>query len=142
MKLPDVNLLLYAVDSHSPFHDAASKWLEGCLSDNEPFVFSWHVLLSFLRISTNSRVFAGALKPDEAFDLIDAWLLQPSVSIVHPTDRHASILKGLIKDAGTAGNLVSDAHLAALAIEHGATLYSLDADFARFIGLKWRNPLK
>jgi toxin-antitoxin system PIN domain toxin len=142
MKLPDVNLLLYAVDEQSVFHASASKWLEDCLSESEPFVFSWQVLLSFLRLSTHARIFAHPLKPDEAFDVIDAWLAQPCVSIIQPTDRHLTILKGLIKTAGTAGNLVQDAHLATLAIEHGATLYSLDADFSRFKGLTWRNPLK
>lgn len=141
MKLTDVNLLLYAVDSSAPRHDAARTWLEERLSGSETFAFAWSVLLAFLRLSTNARVFAAPLGPGEALDVIDGWLAQPSTTIVHPTDRHPAVLRELLGPLGTAGNLTSDAHLAALAIEHGAELCSSDADFARFTGLRWQDPL-
>ena len=141
MKLADVNLLLYAVDESSPRHPAARRWLEAALSGPETFALSWTVLLAFLRLSTNPRVFDSPLEPDEALDLVDAWLAQPAVTIVHPTDRHASLLRELLVPLGAAGNLTADAHLAALAIEHGAELCSADADFSRFPRLRWLNPL-
>jgi toxin-antitoxin system PIN domain toxin len=95
-----------------------------------------------LRLSTRSAVFARPLTVDEAFDVVDAWLQQPCTTLVHPTDRHASALRGLLTPLSTAGNLTSDAHLAALAIEHGAELCSTDVDFTRFSGVRWVDPLK
>jgi len=140
VRLVDVNLLLYAVDESSPHHDRARDWLEAVLSGTETVAFSWNVLLAFLRLSTRSPVFANPLTADEALHIIDGWLAQPTVVIVHPTDRHAALLRGLLKSVGTAGNLTTDAHLAALSIEHGATLCSADADFSRFDGLARHNP--
>ncbi|MDO8506743.1 MAG: type II toxin-antitoxin system VapC family toxin [Candidatus Limnocylindria bacterium] len=141
MKLTDVNLLLYAVDSSAPRHTAARRWLEAQLSGRETFAFAWTVLLAFLRLSTSPRVFDEPLSPIEAFDLIDGWLAQPNATIVHPTDRHAALLRELLAPLGAAGNLTSDAHLAALSIEHGAELCSSDADFSRFAGVRWSDPL-
>jgi hypothetical protein len=141
VKLTDVNLLLYAFDAAAPRHRAAKRWLEEQLSGTETFAFSWVVLLAFLRLSTNARVFEDPLEPAEAFDLIDGWLAQPCATVVHPTDRHAAVLRELLEPIGTAGNLTTDAHLAALAIEHGAELCSSDADFSRFPGLRWSDPL-
>lgn len=141
MKLTDVNLLLYAVDSAAPRHAAARRWLETELSGSETFAFSWSVLLAFLRLSTSSRVFESPLKVSEAFDLVDNWTAQPNTTVVHPTERHSALLHELLEPFGSAGNLVSDAHLAALSIEHGAELCSSDADFSRFSGVRWRNPL-
>lgn len=141
MKVADANLLLYAVDSSAPSHDRARSWLDGELSGGETIAFAWSVLLAFLRLSTNPRVFASPLSPADALDLVDGWLAQPSAAVVHPTERHAAVLRDLLVPLGTAGNLTSDAHLAALAIEHGAELHSADADFSRFRGLRWRNPL-
>jgi toxin-antitoxin system PIN domain toxin len=142
VKLLDVNLLLYAVDESSPFHVAARAWLEQSLSDAETVAFAWNVLLAFLRLSTRAGVFTHQLTPAQAFDLIDSWLAQPNVILVHPTDRHSLILRELLAPLGTAGNLTSDAHLAALTLEHGAELYSLDSDYSRFPAVRWINPLR
>jgi toxin-antitoxin system PIN domain toxin len=142
MKLLDVNLLLYAVDESSAFHTAARSWVEASLSGPETIAFDWSVVLAFLRLATRARIFAQPLTPTQALDLIDSWLAQPNVTVVHPTDRHSAILRELLEPLGTAGNLTSDAHLAALAIEHGAELCSLDNDFSRFPGLHWTNPLE
>lgn len=142
MKLLDLNLLLYAIDEGAPRHDRARPWLEEALSGTEQIGFAWIVLLGFLRISTNPAVFERPLDPTEALDYLDGWLAQPVATVIHPTERHASNLGELLTAVGTAGNLTSDAHLAALAIEHGAELCSSDTDFARFPGLRWRDPLK
>ena len=141
MKLPDANLLLYAYNQVAPQHDRARPWLESLLSGTESVGFAWTVLLAFVRISTRSRIFASPLNSAEAFDIIDAWLAQPCALVVHPTDRHSAILRGLLEPLGTAGNLTTDAHLAALAIEHGGEVCSADTDFVRFRGLRWINPL-
>ena len=141
MKLVDANVLLYALDEASPHHAVAKPWLERELSSPETFAFAWTVLLAFVRLSTNPRVFEAPLAVREALDLVDSWLEQPSVTVVHPTDRHGALLRELLTPLGTAANLVSDAHLAALSIEHGAELCSADADFARFPRVRWSNPL-
>lgn len=141
MRLVDANLLLYAVDEASPHHGIAKPWLEQQLSGSETFAFSWAVLLAFVRLATNPRVFDAPLAVGEALDLVDAWLAQPNVTVVHPTDRHSQLLRELLAELGTAGNLASDAHLAALSIEHGAELCSADADFTRFQRVRWLNPL-
>jgi toxin-antitoxin system PIN domain toxin len=140
--LPDANLFLYAIDSTSPRHERASAWLAGAMSGSETVALTWVVLLAFLRLSTRPTVFANPLSPRETLDIIDGWLHRSCTTIVHPGDRHASLLRELLEAVGTAGNLTSDAHLAALAIEHGATLLSADADFSRFTGLRWRDPLR
>jgi toxin-antitoxin system PIN domain toxin len=142
VKLVDVNLLIYAVDVTAPKHQLARRWLEAALSGTEPVGFPWLVLLAFVRLSTRSAVFAQPLSADEALDLVDGWLAQPCVAVVHPTERHATILRTLLADVGTAANMTSDAHLAALALEHGAVLYSSDADFSRFSGIRWVDPLR
>jgi uncharacterized protein len=142
VKLPDVNLLLYALDETSPHHVNAQAWLEERLSGTEPVGFAWSVLLAFVRLSTRALVFADPMKPAEAFDVVDGWLAQPCAVVLHPTDRHLSVLRSLIEPLGTAGNLTTDAHLAALAIEHGGEVCSADNDFGRFRGLRWTNPLK
>lgn len=141
MKLVDANLLLYAVDESSHHHALAKSWLEERLSGAETFAFAWAVLLAFLRLATNPRVFDEPLQLSEALDLVDSWLEQPCATVVHQTDRHSRLLRELLAPLGTAGNLTSDAHLAALAIEHGAELCSADADFTRFPRLQWVNPL-
>lgn len=141
MKLVDANLLLYAVDEGSAHHRLAKPWLERQLSGSETFAFSWTVLLAFVRLATNPRVFADPLDVEEALDFVDSWLEQPSVTVVHPTDRHSRLLRELLEPLGAAGNLATDAHLAALSIEHGAELCSGDGDFARFPRVRWTNPL-
>jgi len=141
VKLPDINLLVYAVDEDSPSHEPAREWLDASLSSTEAVAFAWMVLVGFLRISTNPAAFEQPLAASDALDYIDEWLTQPVASVVHPTDRHAATVRRLLKPLGAAGNLVNDAHLAALAIEHGAELCSSDNDFSRFEGLRWVNPL-
>jgi toxin-antitoxin system PIN domain toxin len=141
VKVVDLNLLLYAIDEESPQHEIARPWLEDVLSGTEEIGFAWIVLLGFLRISTNPVILERPLAPEEALDCIDGWLAQPSATVIHPTERHATHLRELLEPLGTAANLTSDAHLAALAIEHGGELCSADTDFARFAGLRWDNPL-
>ena len=141
MKVPDLNLLIFAVDRRSPSHKATVSWWNGLLSGNETVAFSWTVLLGFVRLTTHSRVVQMPLTPSESLDYIDRWLAHPVTTLIEPTPRHASVLRDLLADVGTGGNLVSDAHLAALAIEHGAELCSADRDFGRFPGLRWSNPL-
>ena len=141
MKLVDANLLLYAVDEASPHHATAKAWLEDRLGSSETFAFAWSVLIAFVRLSTNPRVFEAPLTLGEALALVDSWLEQPAVTVVHPTARHTALLRELLAPLGTAANLVSDAHLAALSIEHGAELCSADVDFGRFPRVRWLNPL-
>lgn len=141
MILPDVNLLLYAIDEKAPSHRTARSWLQEALSGSEQVAFAWVVLLAFIRLSTSRRVFANPLTPVEAFDIVEGWLAQPCSVIVEPTTRHLGIWRGLVEPIGTAANLTTDAHLAAIAIEHGAQLLSADRDFGRFPGLRWANPL-
>jgi uncharacterized protein len=141
MILVDVNLLIYAVNKDAPFHRQARSWLEDAISGTETVALSWIVLLAFLRLTTRAGLFQKPLAVETAFDLVDAWLQQPAVILVESTARHLRTLRDLILPLGTGGNLTSDAHLAALAIEHGAELCSTDNDFARFGGLRCRNPL-
>lgn len=142
MKLPDVNLFLYAADESTPRHRPAREWVDSTLSGVETVALSWTTLLGFVRLSTSPIVFDQPLEVGEALDLVDGWLDQPCVTVIDPTDRHSAVLRELLTPLGAAGNLTTDAHLAALAIEHGATLYSCDTDFARFSGLRWIDPLR
>ena len=141
MIVVDANLLIYAVNEDAPFHARAKSWLEAAVSGTETVGLSWIVLLAFLRLTTKAGIFQRPLAVETALDLVDAWLQQPAVTIVEPTATHLRTLRDLLLPAGTGGNLTSDAHLAALAIEHGAELCSADSDFARFGRLRWRNPL-
>lgn len=141
MIVPDVNLLLYAIDNSSPQHQRARAWLNAIMSGTETVAFSWTVLLGFIRLVTNPRVFAKPLDAASAIEIASSWLAQPNAVPVNPTDRHLSVLKDLLEPIGTAGNLTTDAHLAALAVEHGAEIHSADSDFARFPGVTWVNPL-
>jgi toxin-antitoxin system PIN domain toxin len=141
VKLPDVNLLLYAYDSRSPRHAPARQWLEQVLSGAETVGLAWNVLLAFIRLSTRSAVVEHPYEVTEAIGLVESWIAQPCATVVDPTERHASVLRELLAPLGAGGNLSSDAHLAALAIEHGATLCSCDTDFSRFAGLRWADPL-
>ena len=142
MKIVDINLLIYAINKDTPHHAKARKWFEDCLSSDEPFGFAWIVILGFLRIITNGRIMPRPLAPDVALDTIDEWLQQPPSLTIVPSQQHWSIFKEILMPLGTAANLTSDAHLAALAIEHGARLYSTDNDFSRFKSLRWTNPIE
>ena len=141
MILPDVNLLLHSYDEDSPFHAAARAWWERALGGTRPVGLPWVALLGFVRIATHRHIFTSPLSVAAACGHARAWLAQPYVSILHPGERHAEVLFGLLESLGTAGNLTTDAHLAALAIEHQAEIHSTDADFNRFPGLRWVNPL-
>jgi toxin-antitoxin system PIN domain toxin len=141
VKVIDLNLLLYAVNRDSPHHSDAKTWLEDAMSGEERIALAWTVLLGFIRLTTSPRVLERPLSVDDALRTVDAWLSQPSVSPLEPGEGHWSILRDLLLEAGSAGNLTTDAHLAALAIEHGAELCSTDTDFARFKRLRWVNPL-
>jgi uncharacterized protein len=141
MTIVDVNLLIYAVNQDAPLHKKAKSWLEAAISGPETVGMSWTVLLAFLRLTTRSGLFQRPLTVETAFDLLDAWLQQPNVVVVEPGPRHSATLRDLVLPLGMGGNLTSDAHLAALAIENGAELCSTDNDFARFGKLRWRNPL-
>ena len=141
MILVDANLLLYAYHPQNDRHAAAKRWLEGVLSGVEPVRFAWLTLWAFLRISTNPRVFDRPLLPSEANAAVSSWLARRVTSILEPEERYWEILRGLLQDDQVKGPLVMDAALAALALEHGATLHSTDGDFSRFSGLSWRNPL-
>ena len=141
MKVIDLNLLLYAVNRDGPRHSEARTWLQQAMSGEERIALPWTVILGFIRLTTSPRVFEHPLSPEDALGTVDAWLSQQSVSSLEAGDGHWGILRDLLLEAGTAGNLTTDAHLAALAIEHGAELCSTDADFARFKRLNWTNPL-
>jgi hypothetical protein len=141
VKLVDLNLLLYAVNRDGAHHARAKRWLERTLGDGEPVGLPWAVLVGFLRLATSRRVFPKPLPPARALAVVDGWLARPVVVGLAPGDAHWRILRELLAESGTAGNLTTDAHLAALAIEHGTVLCSTDADFGRFRGLRWVNPL-
>lgn len=141
MIIPDVNLLLHAHNRGSALHVTAREWWADLLSGTRPVGLAWVSLLGFLRIATHRQILARPLPVGEACDLVRSWLARSPVVIVAPGDRHATTLLGLLDALGTGGNLTTDAHLAALAIEYQAELHSTDADFARFAGLRWRNPL-
>jgi toxin-antitoxin system PIN domain toxin len=142
MILLDANLLLYAEDSLSPHHDNARKWLDLQLSGVEPVCLCWATLTAFLRITTNHRIMQRPLTLAEAGAKVSGWLSQPCVRLVQPTPLHWEILQKLMVEAGVTGNLVPDAHLAALAVEHACLLCSADGDFSRFSSVRWHNPLK
>ncbi|MGH3972592.1 MAG: TA system VapC family ribonuclease toxin [Pseudonocardiaceae bacterium] len=139
--LVDTNLLLYAVDSSSTFHRHASTWLESALNGAHRVALPWQSLTAFLRISTNPRAWDDPLDPRTAADLVEDWLGAGPVWIPEPGPGYAEILLGLLGKYQVRGNLVTDAQLAALAIEHGLTVYSADTDFARFTELRWVNPV-
>jgi uncharacterized protein len=141
VKLVDVNLLIYSVNADADLHPRAARWLEDTLAGDETIGLSWNVVLAFLRVTTRPGLFRSPLEPVAAIDLVERWLDHPLVTLIEPGPGHLAILRQLISTLGTAGNLTSDAHLAALAIEHRAELCSCDTDFSRFPGLRWHNPL-
>ena len=142
MILLDANMLLYAVNRDAPHHAAARTWLETALSGTQPVGLAWVVILAFLRISTNRRIFERPLEIRQATQFIDEWLEQPVTSVVLPGQNHWQILQTLVRQTGTGGNLTTDAHIAALCLEHGAAIVSTDHDFKRFPGVDHINPLQ
>ena len=142
MILVDANILLYAEDQSSPSHDAARAWWDTALSGISPICLCWNVLGAFIRIGTSPRVFEHPLSLDQALARIQSWMDQPCTRIVSPTGRHWTVFQKMLRDGQAVANLVTDAHLAALAAEHGCELLSTDSDFSRFPGIRWRNPLR
>jgi toxin-antitoxin system PIN domain toxin len=138
--LVDANVLLYAVNRRAAEHDVARDWLGRALSGQEAVAFAWTVVLAFLRLTTHPAVFPQPLTVSQAATVAERWLESAPAVTIEPTRRHLPLLRGLLDQAGTAGNLVGDAHLAALALEHGATMVSFDRDFARFDGLRLLRP--
>ncbi|MGB8296470.1 MAG: type II toxin-antitoxin system VapC family toxin [Polyangia bacterium] len=141
MNLPDANILLYAYDRSSPHSAGARRWLEETLSGAAPVAFCWPTILAFMRIATNGKAMTRPLAVNDTRQIVESWLEQPIATIVLPTERHWALFCNLLTSGQASGPLVSDAHLAALAIEHGATLVTNDRDFARFPGLDVEYPL-
>ena len=137
----DANILLYAEDSLHPFNKQAREWWDAQLSGSQAVCLCWMVLSAFIRIGTNPRVFERPLYLRQAVSRVQSWLDQPCTRIVRPTERHWTVFQQMLVGGQAVANLVPDAHLAALAIEHGCELASTDSDFARFPKLKWMNPL-
>ena len=140
MKLVDANVLLHAVNRDAPQHASAKDWLDEALSGGARVAFCWAVLLAFLRLSTNERVFDEPLSVSDAITQAEDWLAQPAAVVVEPTARHLDVVQQLLAPLETGGNLVNDAHLAALAIEHRCTVVSYDSDFVSFDGVKLETP--
>ena len=139
--LVDANVLLYAVDEHSPFHPAARPWLEDALNGPRRVGLPWQSLTGFLRIVTNPRAVPNPLSPAAAWVFVEAWLDAPSAWIPEPGQGHRAILGRLVRELHLSANLIPDAALAALCIEHGLAIVSADSDFARFAELSWINPI-
>ena len=138
----DANILLYAVDEGSDFHEPARAWIVGALNGPARIGLPWPTLTAFLRISTHPRAARNPLTGREAWEFIAEWLNASAAWIPQPGPRHSEVFRRLTVDGGLQGNLISDAHLAALALEHGVGICSADSDFARFPGLDWVNPLR
>ena len=132
MKIVDANVLIYAVNDRAPAHEVARRWLLDALCGTEPVGLPWVSLLAFIRLTTSRQIFTTPLSIGEAMALVESWVELAVTIDVPPTARHTAILRGLLEQAGAAGNLTTDAHLAALAIEHGASIVSFDRDFERF----------
>lgn len=140
MKIVDANVMIYAINLRADQHEQANGWLAQSLAGGAPLGFAWNALVAFLRITTSHRMLASPLSVDEAVNYVTVWLDQPAAHIVHPTSRHLSVLSGLLTSVGMGGNLVNDAHIAALAIEHRAPVVTYDRDFGRFPGVRWELP--
>lgn len=142
MILVDTNILIYAEDKLSPFHEEARQWWDAQLSGELPVCLSWSIISAFIRICTNRNIFRKPLTLDQAINRVQSWIDQPCLRLINPTESHWQIFQTLLLGGQANANLVPDAYLAALAVEHGCTLYSTDSDFSRFPRLKWKNPLK
>jgi uncharacterized protein len=140
MKIVDANVLLYAVNSASHHHRASLRWLDGALSGADAVGFAWVPLLAFVRLATRPGLFPSPLPAEDAIAQVADWLGAPTAVPVDPTPRHADLLGRMLAVVGAGGNLVYDAHLAALAIEHRASVVSYDSDFGRFPAVRWDSP--
>lgn len=140
MILPDISLLVYAHNAASPLHAQARQWWEELINREQPVALPWAVSIGFVRLVTHPSVLVDPVPPLEAVAYVRTWLAQPGVRVLEPGPRHLGILEDLFRSTGVAGSLTTDTHLAAIAIEHQAEIHSNDPDFARFPGLRWRNP--
>jgi uncharacterized protein len=141
MIVPDINLLVFAHNADAPLHEAARDWWQDLLTSGEPVALPWAVVLGYVRIMTHPAVLERPLRPAEALADVRQWLARPNVELMTPGPRHLELLEHMLGTLGVAGNLTTDAHLAALAVESQAEVHSNDRDFARFPGLRWRDPL-
>jgi toxin-antitoxin system PIN domain toxin len=137
----DANLLLYAYDTKSPHHTAASAWLGGVFSGPELIGLPWQIIWAFLRLSTNPRIFTNSLSMEHAVSVVHEWMDLKQIRLLGPGERHWNLLRHILIEGQVRGPLTTDAELAALTIEYGGVLYTTDRDFARFPGLRWVNPL-
>jgi uncharacterized protein len=140
VKIVDANVLLYAVNSASEHHEPSLRWLDEALSGADSVGLAWVPLLAFVRLTTKEGLFPSPMSPQEAVGQVTDWLGAPGAVAVHPTPRHADVLSNMLAHVGTGGNLVNDAHLAALAVEHRASIVTYDNDFGRFDGVRWDPP--
>ena len=141
MRVVDLNVLVYAVNRSSTHHEIVRAWWEAAHRDDEPIGLAWVVLNGFIRLSTRAGVFPSPLSVEAACTRVERWLQSPATRLIAETEEHWLHLRRMLSELGSAGNLTTDAHLAALAVSHGATLVSCDTDFARFPGLRWLNPI-
>ncbi len=140
MNVVDANVLLYAVNEQSVHHDEARRWLDRALSGGAIVGFSWIAVLAFVRLATKPNLFANPLTAEGAFERVEHWLSSPAATMVEPASGHATVVRTLLAAVGTAGNLVNDAHLAALAVQNRGRVVSYDSDFARFPDVVWVTP--
>lgn len=140
MKVVDANVLLYAVNDDAERHEQSRRWLDAALSGGATVGFAWIALLAFVRLSTRPGLFPSPLTIDEAMGRVDAWLAAPAALVVEPTGRHSGLVRELLRPLGAGGNIASDAHLAALSLEHRGQVVTYDTDFARFDGVDWEHP--
>lgn len=140
MDLVDANVLLYAVNEDSRHHEPSRSWLDARLSGGGAVAFTWIAVLAFLRLSTKDGLFPQPLEADTALDIVESWLQAPAAVVLEPTVDHLRLVRRMLAGVGTGGNLVNDAHLAALAVEWKCAIVSYDSDFGRFDGVRWRRP--
>lgn len=141
MILPDINLLVYAHNEASRFHPAALRWWLDLMRGGRPVGLAWASVMGFVRIVTHPGIQSAPLRVEDALVITDSWFTRSNVQLLQPGTRHYGIFRSLLREVGTGANLVTDAHLAALAIEYQGELHSNDADFGRFPGLRWVNPI-
>ena len=141
MILPDTNLLIYATNASAPQHLEAARWWDACLNGNEGIGLSWQIVLAYCRLMSSPRFQPSAVSIGQLLDDVDTWLESPMVQIVQPRAHHTQAIRSVVDPASYPGDLLNDAHLAALAIEYGAVVHTADRDFARFRGVRWVNPL-
>lgn len=142
MIIPDANLLIYTRNSEVAKHEAAAAWWESCLNGEERIGLSWAVATTYVRVCSMARLFASPIPVGRLLDEVEEWLEQPAVRVIEPTENHLQAMRSIAEPLGLGGDIMSDVHLAALALEYGAVVHTADNDFARFNGVRWHNPLQ